>query len=333
MQFLIDTATDSPNELYKIGRFLVDQFETVPVPTGMGEILSSPPSAPPPTGFMTPLPQFPGTSDDIISADDPEIEIDSEGGFTVSTELPPARPADSMFLPAPLPAPPGPAVPAELDSRGMPWDSRVHASNRSKKIDGSWKSKRGVDPNLVAACEAQNKPGNGAPAAAMTTPNATAVASSVGTIPQPVPSQTASISAVPSVPATNPPALSGAQAAALTFGHMAPPPPAATSPLTAAVPVSPALVMAPPPPPPAPTVSSTVLTTPTVAATTAPPASIDFRGLMQKIQAASAAGKLTPDQVNAALAGVGLKPEEMAQLINNAPLIASVNAAVEACLA
>ena len=59
---------------------------------------------------------------------------------------------------------------------------------------------------------------------------------------------------------------------------------------------------------------------------------IDFRGLMKKIQEATAANKLTADQVNAALAGVGLKPEEMAQLINNAPLIASLNAAVDACL-
>ena len=53
---------------------------------------------------------------------------------------------------------------------------------------------------------------------------------------------------------------------------------------------------------------------------------------MQKIQSATAANKLTAEQVNAALAGVGLKPEEMAQLINNAPLIASLNAAVDACL-
>jgi hypothetical protein len=54
---------------------------------------------------------------------------------------------------------------------------------------------------------------------------------------------------------------------------------------------------------------------------------------MQKIQQATAAGKLSTDQVNGALAGVGLRPEEMAQLINNAPLIASVNAAIDSCLA
>ncbi len=54
---------------------------------------------------------------------------------------------------------------------------------------------------------------------------------------------------------------------------------------------------------------------------------------MQKIQAAASIGKLSTDQVNAALAGVGLKPEEMAQLIGNTLYIASVNAAIDACLA
>lgn len=54
---------------------------------------------------------------------------------------------------------------------------------------------------------------------------------------------------------------------------------------------------------------------------------------MMKIGQATAAGKLTHERVNEILASVGLKPEEMAQLINNPPLIASVNAAVEAALA
>ena len=54
---------------------------------------------------------------------------------------------------------------------------------------------------------------------------------------------------------------------------------------------------------------------------------------MQKIQAGTAAGKLTNEHVTAALGSVGLRPEEMHALINNAPLIASVNAAVEKCLA
>jgi predicted P-loop ATPase len=71
--------------------------------------------------------------------------------------------------------------------------------------------------------------------------------------------------------------------------------------------------VAPPPPPSAPVV--------------------DFRQMMMKIQAATRGGTLTAEQVNAALASVGLKPDEIGQLINNALLIASVNAAVDASIA
>jgi hypothetical protein len=60
---------------------------------------------------------------------------------------------------------------------------------------------------------------------------------------------------------------------------------------------------------------------------------VDFRGLIQKIQALTETGALSEKQVNDALAGVGLKPEEMAQLINNAPLIAGVDAAIDAVFA
>jgi hypothetical protein len=63
-----------------------------------------------------------------------------------------------------------------------------------------------------------------------------------------------------------------------------------------------------------------------------PVGKIDFRGLMQKIQAATNAGKLANDQVSSALAGVGLKPEEMAQLIGNASLIARVDEAIDKIL-
>ena len=54
---------------------------------------------------------------------------------------------------------------------------------------------------------------------------------------------------------------------------------------------------------------------------------------MRKIDAATRGGTLTAAQVNAALASVGLKPDEIGQLINNALLIASVNAAVDASIA
>lgn len=45
----------------------------------------------------------------------------------------------------------------DLDSKGMPYDLRIHAATRSTVRDGSWKYKRGVDETLIAQVEAQNK--------------------------------------------------------------------------------------------------------------------------------------------------------------------------------
>lgn len=45
-----------------------------------------------------------------------------------------------------------------LDSAGMPWDERIHASSRATVADGTWKLKRGVDPELVAQVRGENHP-------------------------------------------------------------------------------------------------------------------------------------------------------------------------------
>jgi hypothetical protein len=300
LQLLIDTDNMPTAELAAAINMLDDilQLRRTPQPAAENteaaadvqkviDSLGTPelPQAPPPPAA---IPAPPATIADVVGDNDPEVEIDDEGTVTALTtsvqlQAPPPPPAAapptpvapvvSAGIPAAAPVPPGPAVVAELDSRGYPWDGRIHASNRAKKIDGSWKNKRGVDSNLVVACEAQNKPGN-APSNAAPTP--TAIAASATVIP------------VAQSPAAAPP-----------------------------------VPTAPPPPP------STVGS---AAPAAVAPAAIDFRGLMQKIQAGTAAGKLSTDQVNAALAGVGLKPEEMAQLIGNALYIASINSAIDKCL-
>ncbi len=284
MQILIDTDNTPTDELAAAINMLDDILQLRRKPSPAAEnteapaavpLAPMPPTAPPPPPPAAPPPPAVMLTTDE-NGDDIEVETDEAGNvtaLTTSVQLPaaasPAPPAPaaasvSAGIPAAAPVPPGPAVAAELDSRGYPWDGRIHASNRAKKIDGSWKNKRGVDANLIVAVEAQNKPGNATPSA-------------VG------------------------------QAMAAQVPAVAPPAPSA-------------------PPPPAPTVGSAALAA-------IAPSAIDFRGLMQKIQQGTSAGKLTTDQVNNALAGVGLKPEEMAQLINNAPLIASVNAAIDSCLA
>jgi hypothetical protein len=56
-----------------------------------------------------------------------------------------------------LPFPPAPLPPVgqQLDSRGFPWDARIHSSTRSLCKDGSWKYLRGVTDEAKAIVETQ----------------------------------------------------------------------------------------------------------------------------------------------------------------------------------
>lgn len=83
----------------------------------------------------------------------------------IALEVPPATsplPPAALVPPAPTPAnaapiaaplPPSPAGSVDLDSRGLPWDDRIHASTKTKIANGQWKAKRGVDEATVTAVE------------------------------------------------------------------------------------------------------------------------------------------------------------------------------------
>lgn len=45
--------------------------------------------------------------------------------------------------------------PVELDSEGLPWDKRIHASTKTKIASGAWKLARGVEPNIVEVVKAE----------------------------------------------------------------------------------------------------------------------------------------------------------------------------------
>ena len=45
-------------------------------------------------------------------------------------------------LPQDSPVPPPASNGVELDSRGLPWDGRIHASSRAKIADGSWRNRK-----------------------------------------------------------------------------------------------------------------------------------------------------------------------------------------------
>lgn len=47
----------------------------------------------------------------------------------------------------------------ELDSEGLPWDSRIHASSKAKVANGTWRTKRGADENEVYKIKAELRGG------------------------------------------------------------------------------------------------------------------------------------------------------------------------------
>lgn len=80
--------------------------------------------------------------------------------------------AEQVFNEAPLaaPVPPAPVPDAitmtntttatagnvEVDSRGLPWDGRIHSSSKGKMAkDNTWKLRRNIDPQIVAQVEAE----------------------------------------------------------------------------------------------------------------------------------------------------------------------------------
>jgi len=49
------------------------------------------------------------------------------------------------------------AIISELDSNGVPWDKRIHAATKTKKKDGTWKNKRGLESDVLAQVETELK--------------------------------------------------------------------------------------------------------------------------------------------------------------------------------
>lgn len=92
------------------------------------------------------------------------------GASTPSVPLPPSPAAPvvpsaaSAIPPVSVPsagasdAPAAPPNPTNaLDSAGMPWDHRIHATTKTKNADGTWRQKRGVDGAMIAEVTEQNK--------------------------------------------------------------------------------------------------------------------------------------------------------------------------------
>lgn len=48
-----------------------------------------------------------------------------------------------------------PSVAGEVDSEGLPWDARIHASSKEKKADGTWRTRRNLDKAVAAQIKAE----------------------------------------------------------------------------------------------------------------------------------------------------------------------------------
>lgn len=208
-------------------------------------------------------------------------DIDAATAFGGGIPLAPAATGSASEPPAPTATPTATSNGVDTDSSGLPWDNRIHSTPPSKKKDGNWRGKRGVDDATVATVTAELRAAMAAPAAP-----AAGVAPAVPLPPTPpvateAPPSAVSVETAPVAPA--PPATPVEAAPAVPL-----PPPAPAA--------APGVVPPPPPAPTAPVATSTTATPATAPVAPAAPAvgpATDFAGLMRKITGLQTAGHLT----------------------------------------
>ncbi len=69
----------------------------------------------------------------------------------------PPPPALSVAPPVPEAVTPRTTASGDVDSRGVPYDERIHAVTRGVNKDGSWRTRRGVEPSLVKRIESESQ--------------------------------------------------------------------------------------------------------------------------------------------------------------------------------
>lgn len=93
-----------------------------------------------------------------LSADTSRAPVlNPEPPAVASVETPPPPPLAPQELPVP-PADAEPeqaATPPDRDAAGLPWDARIHSGTRALIADGTWRKRRGVEPEVVEQVEAE----------------------------------------------------------------------------------------------------------------------------------------------------------------------------------
>lgn len=97
------------------------------------------------------------------------------------------EPIPGIDIPAPVTI-----IPEELDSRGLPWDERIHSANKTFLAKtGEWKNKRGISKEIVESVERELRGESSAP----TMPMAVAPEKPVAVAPPPPPPASAPVAA------------------------------------------------------------------------------------------------------------------------------------------
>ena len=224
----------------------------------------------------------------------PAATTGTSGAMTSTAPVPPA-PTPANVAPTAAPPTVSPAGGVELDSKGLPWDSRIHAESKGKIADGTWRKKRNLDPALVAQVEAELRQVMGA-----------------------APAPLAPVAATPAQPAANvttPTPGVASSAAVAPVPPIAPQPPAPSvppAPVAGAAPIMPAAPSAAPGEVPA-------------------DARQQFVGLVGRASAAIQGGKVSQAEVNQCCVDAGVPALPL--LANRLDLVAQVAAHIDALIA
>lgn len=301
MQITFDTATATHGDAQALRALLavvfpeIFGFETVRGPaTGSAVAALAPPTA---------VEAFAAEPEAAAVFAQPVTPMPSEAGVPFAGTAP--ETGGSTMTPPSVPAPAAATAlsPAEVDSKGVPWDARIHTGTKTKNKDGSWRQKRDLDPTILASVTAELQASMAAPAAAVEVAAPVPPAASSAPTP-PAPPATPAAAPVPPVPS----------APAAPEAGAAPAPPVPTAPAPAAVPVPP------------------VPTAPASTATSAPAANpgAEFARIMQAVSAAQTAGKVDTAAISAIVTGLGLP--NLAGLLTRADLIPSFEAQFNALM-
>ena len=173
MQLMIDTMADSVTLLRRAAKFLTEEADIRDQEEhGFEPLKPIAPQAPAldtaAVGFGKPAP--------APLAPLPPVGLDVSTGSTAQ-------------IPQEAPLPPAAPANLELDASGLPWDERIHQATRGKKVDNTWKLKKGLDPAIAASVTAELRVGFPAPAAAAPIVQPTAPASPANPMAPPPPAQ------------------------------------------------------------------------------------------------------------------------------------------------